>query len=78
MDVCPQLASSTTLKLFCNSLTHHSCMWLTSVISKACEKRRFYAIAAASRGADGAEGRATGTTSAGRDVSSGCVLLFLQ
>lgn len=62
---------------FVNSLTQHSCMWLTSVISKACEKRRFYAIAAASRSADGVEGRATGTMSTGRDVSSGCVLLFL-
>lgn len=33
--------------VFCNSLIRHSCMWLNSVISKACENRRFYAIAVA-------------------------------
>ena len=43
--------------VFCNSLISHSCMWLNSVISKACEKRHFYAIAVHSKSTDGAEGR---------------------
>lgn len=57
VDVYPKIGFEYYIKIvFCNSLISHSCMWLNSVISKACEKRHFYAIAVHSKSTDGAEG----------------------
>lgn len=53
--------------VFCNSLISHSCMWLNSVISKACENRHFYAIAVAQQ-----ECRWTRRETKSKNIFMGC------